>query len=232
MKLSDASKEPGCIGFWEKIPGINDVPGFFAIAQHIEISEIQVETDDSLYLRCDSNSIKGPQGFHKWLGDNCTCGSTDRPHGLTGHHHVRFDNMVAIFPIIEAVPYGHIMYFELDNQEDEIATIEGFHTEHARTLQEIFRLLLEWDYAYTNLNNREPVAVVSHGIVNVLEIPDSIQTWIINNIPAEKVGRYLNGDENARSRVDPLTIPPISDEFSEWLFEKISKTRAIGCYDA
>lgn len=231
MKLSDEPKTHGAIGFWEKIPGVNDTPGFFAIAQHVEISGIQTETEDGTYLRCDSNSRKGPQGFHKWLGTSCTCGSNEKPHGLTGHHHVRFDNMIAIFPIIEAVPYGHIMYFELDNQEDEIATIEGFHTEHARTLQEIFRLLLEWDFAYTELGSREPVAVVSHGMVEVLDIPQSIKDWIINNIPAEKIGRYLRGDANARVRTTE-TIPPLSDEFSEWLYGKISTTRAIGTYDS
>lgn len=232
MRLSDEPKEPGCIGFWEKVPGVNDVPGFFAIAQHTEISNIQTGTEDGTYLRCDSNSVKGPQGFHKWLGDSCTCGSTEQPHGLTGHHHVRFDNMLAIYPVIEAVPYGHIMYFELDNQDDEVATIEGFHTEHARTLQEIFRLLLEWDYAYTNLNNRESVAIVAHGMVNVLNIPESIKEWIITNVPAEKIGRYLRGDENARVRVDPATIPALSDEFSEWLHSKITQTRPIGGYDS
>lgn len=232
MKLSDCSKEHGRIGFWEKIPGINDIPGFFAIAQHVEISNIQVETEDKIYLRCDANSIKGPQGFHKWLGEKCTCGSLEKPHGLTGHHHVRFDNMLAIFPIIEALPYGHIMYFELDNQIDEVKTIEGFHTEHARTLQEIFRLLLEWDFAYTELNSREEIAIVSHGMVEVLNIPESIKDWIINEVPMEKVGRFLSGSDNAQQRGDVSQIPALSDEFSEWLYDKISNTRSIGAYDA
>ena len=232
MKLRDSLQTIGQPGFFEKIPGVTDSVGFFAIAQHVDISSIQTASADKTYVRCDSRARKGPQGFHRWLGDQCTCGSLERPHGLTGHHHVRFDNMTAIFPVIEAVPYGHIMYFELDNEADEIATIEGFHTEHARTIQEIFRLLLEWDYAYTELGSTEQVASVCHGMVQVLDIPESIKNWILTNVPPEKVGRFLSGDTNARARVDPHTIPPLSDEFSEWLYIKISATRSIGEYDA
>lgn len=232
MKLCDSLQTLGQPGFFEKRLGISDTTGFFAIAQHVEISSVQTSTENGVYVRCDSRARKGPQGFHRWLGSQCTCGSTEPPHGLTGHHYVRFDNMKAIFPVIEAVPYGHIMYFELDNEADEIATIEGFHTEHARTLQEIFRLLLEWDYAYTALGNREDVASVSHGMVQVLAIPESIKTWILDAIPAEKVGRFLSGEPNARIRVDPSTIPALTDEFSEWLYTKISTTRSIGEYDA
>jgi len=229
MKLNDHNKGPGMVGFWEKIVGTNDDIGFFGIAQHVSISKIQVQQGET--VRCDATSRKGPQGLHQWLGDKCSCGSPDKPYPLTGNHYITFENVAAMFPVIEAVPHGHIMYFELLNREDEVKTIEKPHSECARTLQEIFRLLLEWDFAYTNLGNREITATVSHGIVETLQIPDSIKQWILTEVPAEKVVRFIRGTTNAQQRTDE-SIPALSDEFSEWLCSKILQTRSIGGYDS
>jgi hypothetical protein len=229
MKLSDESKEPGGIGFWEKIIGATDDIGTFGIAQHLPINTIQ--SVDGETIRCDATSRKGPQGFHLWLGDVCSCGKPEPPYPLTGHHYITFGKITAIFPVIEAVPHGHIMYFEMLDPLDEVRTIQEEHTDSARTLQEVFRLLLEWDFAYTELGNRERIAEVSHGMVQVLDIPETIKEWILTEIPGEKVSRFLAGVPNAQERTDPSTIPPLTDEFSEWLHTKISQTRAIGGYD-
>lgn len=229
MKLSDCNNEHGRIGFWEKIVGDTDDVGFFGIAQHVPLQNIQVSLGET--LRCDATSRKGPQGFHSWQGDQCSCGRLDEPYPLTGNHYIAFGQLAAIFPIIEALPYGHIMYFELTDPANEIRAIEEPHSDCARTLQEVFRLLLEWDFAYTNLGNRERIAEVSHGIVEVLEIPQSIVDWILTEVPGDKVSRYLAGDPNAQQRANIADIPPLSDEFSEWLYDKISSTRSIGEYD-
>jgi len=230
MKLSDCSNEHGRIGFWEKIVGDTDDVGFFGIAQHIAITNIQVEQDGS--IRCDSTSRKGPQGFHQWLGDRCSCGKLEPPYGPTGNHHIAFGQLAAIFPVIEALPYGHIMYFELQDPANEVKAIEEIHSDCARTLQEVFRLLLEWDFAYTHLGSTERIAEVSHGIVEVLEIPEPIKSWILTEVPMEKVSRFLAGMSNAQERTEISQIPALSDEFSEWLYGKISTTRSIGEYDA
>jgi hypothetical protein len=230
MKLSECNNEHGRIGFWDKTVSDTDDVGFFGIAQHVAITNIQVEQDGS--IRCDATSRKGPQGFHEWLGDRCSCGKLEPPYGPTGNHHIAFGQLVAIFPVIEALPYGHIMYFELLDPANEVKAIEEIHSDCARTLQEVFRLLLEWDFAYRELGSTERIAEVSHGIVQVLEIPQSIVDWILAEVPGEKVSRYLAGIDNAQQRADIADIPPLSDEFSEWLYDKISATRSIGEYDA
>lgn len=229
MKLSDGFKNKGAVGFFEKRIGVNDQVGFFGIARHVSLNDIEIERD--VYRRCDAGSYTGPQGLHIWNGTTCNCGSTQRPDPLSGNHQIRFDNMTAIFPVIEALPYGHIMYFELNNAEEEIEAIELSHSECARTLQEVFRLLLEWDFAYTELGNREITAEVSHGIVSVLQIPEEFKEWLISQVPPEKVGRFLSGDTNARERSNISSIPSLDDEFSKWLYDKISSVRAIGAYD-
>lgn len=230
MKLNDFTKEHGTIGFWEKIVGDTDDVGFFGIAQHVPLKNIQVIDGET--SRCDSTSRKGPQGFHEWLGDVCSCGKTEPPYPLTGNHYIAFGKLAAIFPVIEALPYGHIMYFELNSRDEEIKAIQEPHSDCARTLQEVFRLLLEWDFAYTELGNRERIAEVSHGIVQILSIPEDIKTWIMSSVPEEKIGRFLLGMDNAQERVDTSQIPSLSDAFSEWLYTKISTTRSIGEYDA
>ena len=235
MKLSECPKDVGCIGFWDKKINNYDDIGFFIIAQHVSINTIEVNNfiDGVDYLRCDASARTGPTGLHEWDSDNnvCSCGKSEKPHGLTNMHGTRFDTITAIFPIIEAVPYGHIVYVELLKAEDEIIEIEEQHSNCARTLQETFRLLLEWDWAYTNLNNREKIAVVSHGMVQTLNIPEEIKNWLMESVPSEKVGRFLEGRLDAQKRADIETIPDISDEFSEWLYEKISTVRPFGSYD-
>lgn len=229
MKLSDGFKAKGAIGFFDKILGTNDEVGFFAFARHVSLDDIELERD--IYKRCDANARTGPHGLHIWDGTICNCGKTTPPDPLTANHEIRFDNMTAIFPVIEALPYGHILYFELDNPEEELIAIQESHTECARTLQEIFRLLIEWDFAYTELGNRELIATVCHGIAEVLDIPEEIKDWLLSQVPPEKVGRFLAGDTNARTRADISTIPSLDDEFSKWLYGKISSVRAIGAYD-
>lgn len=228
MKLSECGKEPGMVGFWEKIIGQNDDVGFFGIARHLSIDEITITENGT--TRCDATARRGPHGLHDWLGDACSCGKAEKPYPLTGNHYITFENLTAIYPVLEAVPHGHIMYFELLSKEDELATIQEPHSDCARTLQEVFRLLLEWDFAYTELGNREVTAVVSHGIVEALQIPESIKTWIITEVPAEKVVRFIQNTPNARERTSE-EIPPLTDEFSEWLYSKIMATRPIGGYD-
>ena len=91
--------------------------------------------------------------------------------------------------------------------------------------------MIEWDFAYTELNNREVTAVTSHGIMEALNMPEAFKEWILNEVPAEKVVRFLEGLPNARQRTDSA-IQPLPDDFSEWLYDKISSTRAIGGYDS
>lgn len=235
MRLSDAIKEPGSPGFWDKKSINLDDAGFFLVARNVAIKKLNnvlKVTDNIHYLRCDAAARFGPTGLHDWDADNsiCSCGSVNQPDPMTNSHHLRFDNMVSLYPVIEALPYGYILYMELLTPEDEELAISQMHTDCARTLQELFKLMLEWDWAYTELGNREVTAALCHDMLGVLGIPESAKLWLNAEVPAEKVGRFMAGLPNARERsTDPL--PDIPDEFSEWLYEKVTKTRAFGGYD-
>jgi len=231
MKLQDAINRHGAPGFFYRKPGVNDNKGVFSFTQLVnakgKFDGKKVEEAE----RCDRKTGLGPTGFHEWNADLeiCTCGRTEQPYLLTGHHYVRFDNMTALFPVMEFLPYSVLMYMELENLEDEVSTIQDFHTEHARTLQEILKLILEWDFAYVELGSREHVAEVCHGIVSVWDMPAECAEWLMNEMPAEKVGRFLMGFTDARVRpTEP--VPDIPDALSEWIYEKIMSCRQIGEY--
>jgi len=232
MRLQDADNRHGSTGFFYRTPGVNDSRGVFSFTQMVNAEERFSGKKVEEAERCDRKTRLGPTGFHEWNADLgvCTCGRTEEPHLLTGHHHARFDNITAIFPVMEFSPYSVLMYVELEDSADEILTIEDFHTEHARTLQELLKLILEWDFAYVALDNREHVAEVCHGIVSVWDMPTECVDWLMNEMPPEKVGRFLMGSTDARVRPTEL-IPDIPDSLSEWMYEKIASCRSIGEYD-
>jgi hypothetical protein len=232
MRLQDAPKTDGVgplPGYFYKTVGGTDSFGVFSFTRLIDpsredFSEVAEEN------RCDTTLTVGPQGFHEWDVENnvCSCGSSSKPYKLTGHHHVTFPQLKMLAEVIDARPYTIIMYMELKNPADEVATIEGLHTEHCRTLQELFRLMYEWKYAHDRLGSREPMATTCAGAINILDIPTEIEQWLTSEMPSEKVGRYLTGSESARVR--NTNIPDIPDFFSEWLHEKISTTRQTSIY--
>ncbi|NBQ89605.1 MAG: tripartite tricarboxylate transporter substrate binding protein, partial [Betaproteobacteria bacterium] len=62
-------------------------------------------------------------------------------------------DLIACYPVFEALPYGIILYIELKDplKEEEAIRLPN----HTRTLQEMLRYIVEWDWAYDVLGNRE-----------------------------------------------------------------------------
>ena len=125
-------------------------------------------------------------------------------------------------------PHGLVVYFELKNELDEETLIRMPH--HARSIQEILRYIVEWDWAFTELGSTEQVAKTCHGIMSVINMPSSIKDFIVNTVPCEKLGRFLQGHPDARARTIEY-IPGLPDDLSEWLYEKIDSCRPFGAYD-
>lgn len=227
MALRDHPDHLGGVGFWHKNVGTDDRHGFFAISGAKENPPQAVQADGK--MRCDSQAI-GPYGFHRWdeAAQVCSCGSTEQAEPVMGHHLITLDRLSVVIVVMEALPYGYILYFEMHDPADEEPCIEMPHSDCARTLQEVFRLLVEWDYAYTHLGSRELIAETCHGMVEVLEIPDSVQQFLLNDMPAEKVNRFLAGEVNARQRVMPKEVPDLTPDTDAWLEEKILNSMPLG----
>ena len=230
MELNEVNNGEGTAGFFIKTIGVNDNKGLFGIAKaDYPASFIP---SDAMDQRCDAYRNVGPRGFHVWdeTTSLCSCGSTDQPNAKTGNHKVIMEELKCLFPVIEALPYGFLLYLEFRDDQTEEETLVAQATTFTRTNQEAFRLLLEWDFSAMYLSNTEDIAVTAAGMVRVLDIPQNLRDWIINQVPPEKVGRYLAGQNNARARTTE-PIPDLSEEFYNWVYNKMQQCRSFGEYD-
>lgn len=227
MALRDQPNHLGGVGFFEKLPGITDRNGFFAISGARQ-NPRNIQQENGL-RRCDSNAY-GPYGFHRWSEINqvCSCGSEDMPEPAMGHHLITLENLATVMVVIEAYPYGYVLYFELNNEEDEETCIKMAHSDCARTLQELFRLMVEWEFAHKELGSGELTATTCSGMLEVLQMPQSVRNYLLQQVPNEKVARFLSGNTNAQDRNPVETIPLLSEEFDLWLENKIIHSSPLG----
>lgn len=208
--------------------------GYFNFVRSAKPPDIETDVGD----RCDRYKQHGPVGWHEWNETTgvCACGSTEKPDPLTCSHKIKWDNFGALFPVITAPQVGYILWFENKDTSLEVATTEAPYTAMTRTIVEMFRLLVEWDYAHTELGNNEPFAVTAHDFLRAVGLSNSLRTWLIEDVPPEKVGRYLAGHPNARARTT-LPIPEPSfdgglrEDFYYYVTDLIRDVKDIGSYD-
>ena len=220
----------GQIGNYLRHEGVNDQSGIFFVVRIKAVDETNsistMTADGSPRSRCDQGAY-GPYAFHEWddATGACVCGSTDPVDPATGTHLIAFNTLKFVNTIIDVYPHGIIGYLE-STPESEEAQMNSWPHCSARTLQELFRLILEWDASYVYFGNRQPPAVVCHGITEALAIPSDIRTWLMSSIPPQKVEKFLKKDKKARSRTKG--VPDMSDEFDDWVTGLLETSVGIG----
>lgn len=194
--------------------GVSDDTGVFALCR-AEIVPGQTG-------RCDSEKM-GPVGIHRWIDaeNKCECGRTEPLDIYTNDHYVTVDMLWSSFPVIAAIPYGFVRHIELNTPEQEDALLREPH--HLRTFQEMLRYMIEWDWAY-DLGSREAAADVCHGMLSVMNMPQPVYDWVIEEIPFGRLGRFLSGNTDAADRTSDL-IPPLTTEALEWLEKLMNDSR-------
>lgn len=205
-----------------KIIGNTDKKGLFAFAKLDDPRNFMLNTDAT--RRCDFGQPLALRGFHRWENGSCNCGLSAVPSTVSGAH-FDLEVLTALFVVVDAAPAGLICYFEFADDEDFYLTQRG--NTFTRTLQEQFRSLIEWKYAHEHLNNNEEIAITATAMLNILDVPQSIQEWILSDVPNEKVNRYLEGRTDALQRTEE-TIPDLSEEFKEWLLYRFSTVKGFG----
>lgn len=219
----------GTADYFYKIVNGTDHEGLFMFAKLDTPTNFMKQSDRD--RRCDYYATGAARGFHLWNDDTslCSCGSSDIPDSLTAAH-FQLSDLYCLFPVIEAAPYGVICYCEFHDDDLEASQLTGALNTYTRTLQEQLRLLIEWSYAHTDLDNNEETAVNAHDIVTTLDMPNDLIDWLLTEMPAERVGRYLQGNPDARSR----TVQPIPNWLvHDWDYLKtlISECRGFGAYE-
>ena len=227
-----SGNETGLLEGFLKLIGKNDDKGFFAFTQFAKPETFLLEEDED--KRCDYSAPRIARGFHHWNATTslCSCGSTDEPNRLTGGHWT-FEELTALFLVVDVYPVGTIVYMELEwSPEREAMQAQNFHKNRAtnltRTLQEQFRLLIEWEYAHKYLGNNEEMAVCASEILEAVALPPTLRQWVLDEVPNEKVNRFLEGRTDAQQRASTDTIPDLTEEFKEWLLGKFKETKGFG----
>lgn len=213
-RLIDEPTRPYGIGYFQKEIGVSDNFGIFSFCGS-EIVSYQKEN------RCD-DGWWGPAGFHKKIDGVCTCSGIDTDE-LTLHvceYGVMPLNVSTVsIPFYSAPPIGYIIYQELKEPEMEEIAVRRHWNGDARTLQELFKLMFEWKDCAVYLNDKSDIATTANGLINEMQVPESIESWVRSEVPDQPVQRFLLGDPNARDRA--VGVPDMTDEMSHWLWTKV-----------
>lgn len=220
------------VGKYYKIPNSGfDEEGYFAFIKAVYDKRFYEEDIDSavgepsIKMRCDSGAPKlmpMPTSLHETddeTGICKTCGSSESVYPTTNSHHASLNNS-KILRIPMHGYKGFICYLELKDQDDEDKEVYE-NTNVARTLQELFKLMLEWEWVYLNLDQDDICAKLSYEILQEYDLPISIREWLWNEVPDMHVARFLKGDPDARSRGDVSKIPNMSEDFEYWCVHQI-----------
>jgi hypothetical protein len=121
--------------------------------------------------------------------------------------------------VVDLAPIAFIVYSELDSiYVDTVGTQKGWEMHpqcRAHTIHELFRLIIEWAWAYTELGNDEPMAAVCHDILRSLQMPLNVRNDLLETVPAQPVAKYIMNDSTAL--VKDLEEPECPESFKYWI---------------
>jgi hypothetical protein len=91
---------------------------------------------------------------------------------------------------------------------------------HARTLGELFKLIIEWSIVNKEpFNNTEVQSVISSKILELMDMPEDVYQELLDSYPDTHVALYLQNDPSATQR--PENVPNITPLFEAWIEEKL-----------
>jgi hypothetical protein len=234
-------KHENGVGRYHKTPGSgDDEKGFFTFIRAVYDKRFyqeevdHINDDHSISMRCDSGAPKKmpmPTSLHETDDDTglCTfCGSGESVYGTTNSHNCSLTNSIILRMPIHGYK-GFIGYLELRDQEAEDKEVYE-NTNMARTLQELFKILLEWEWVYLNLDQNDVCAELAYNILEEQQLPENLRQWLWDEMPDMHVAKFFKGDIDARQRPNVNTIPEMTEDFEHWCWFKIARTPAIWTY--
>lgn len=92
---------------------------------------------------------------------------------------------------------------------------------NAHTVHELFRLIIEWAYTYTEFNNEEPSAEIAHKILRIIQMPEQVRNELLSEVPQQVIGLYLAGLDPYLTFTEYETNepPPLFAEWSDYLYQ-------------
>jgi hypothetical protein len=122
---------------------------------------------------------------------------------------------------VDIAPIAFITYSELDEiYVDSVGTQKIWQTHPqcmAHTAHELFRMIIEWAWAYTDLNNTEPMAITCHNVLRSLQMPLDVRNDLLAVVPAQPVAKYIMNDSTAL--VKDTVSPECPESFKYWFMD-------------
>lgn len=189
---------------------VND-PGHFRLCKALHLPDYGRPEDEA---RCDYRGW-GPAAAG-WTPEGDLFGTTAIPDIAT---------MQTYEIVFDAAPYFYVIYTRLADpsggqmvlspEREELEWMEHPETV-APTLPHFFRLLIEWDIVHHSpFSNPEPSAQLAHDLLAIFEMPVEVREWLIAEVPAMPVERYLLGDPEAKAY--PEGDVELSPEVETWI---------------
>ena len=125
--------------------------------------------------------------------------------------------------VLDLAPHAFITYDEIDKgyihqfDKEDSKSLWATHPQCiASTLEELFRLIIEWGLAYLEFGNREPVAVISDRVLRAMQMPLEIRNALLE-IPAQTVEKYIKNDSTLL--IKDLEDPIVPEFVQHWIMD-------------
>ena len=125
---------------------------------------------------------------------------------------------LSLVKYLDLSPIGLVVHGKFEVFTEYVIPLFNTHPQSSgRTPHELFRLIIEWAWAYTDLGNREFVAETCHNFLRALQMPLEVRQALLTEVPAQAVELYIRG-EHPFAATDSIFVDPESPQvFTEWL---------------
>ena len=134
--------------------------------------------------------------------------------------------------VVDAAPVAFITYSELDEMYIHKVGTQKIWSTHpqcmAHEMHELFRMIIEWAWAHTELGNNEPLAITCHDLLRALQMPANVRNDLLQGVPPQPVAKYILNDRTALVKDTASSECP--ESFKYWIMDvyRLFAKRATG----
>ena len=140
------------------------------------------------------------------------------PHQVAGDRVIVNTNFT-MSKYLDVTPIGLILKTTFEVYNDVTNPIMNMHPQTAaRTPHELFRLIIEWAWAHTDLGNKEAVSKVCHDLLRAVQMPIEVRNELLTEVDPQAVERYIRGlDPFYATDISIISDPPMPPLFEAWV---------------
>lgn len=128
--------------------------------------------------------------------------------------------------LIDLTPVGLILHAEFEVFTEHVIPVFNAHPQSVgRTPHELFRLIIEWAYAHTNLGNNELIAKTCHNLLRLVQMPLAVRNELLSQVPPQAVERYIRGEYPFAATDLIFSDPKMPPLFEKWFNQLISTNK-------